>query len=119
METDSLVQAELRQVELFALGSSGEIRIATQVGCPRRDAPTDLWCHSRIALIASKVRTVPTAALTSCTRTMSAPRNTAALTAAIVPCNLSVTGAPSSTRPINDFLDVPIRMGNSLKAFAI
>src|SRR5579859_1357761 len=49
-------------------------------------------------------------ARTSCTRTTSTPRRIAAATVAAVPSTRSVTGR-SSSLPMNDLRDVPIRMG--------
>src|SRR3989440_2485326 len=63
--------------------------------------------HHRIR---SATRTARTISFTSWTRTMSAPRSTAATTVAVVPSSRSVTGK-SSTLPMNDLRDVPTRIG--------
>src|SRR5260370_31684071 len=60
--------------------------------------------------IRSATRTARVIVSTSCTRTMSAPRRTAATTVAAVPSSRSVTGR-SCSLPMKDFPDVPIRMG--------
>src|SRR5438128_2712498 len=58
----------------------------------------------------SATRTARTISFTSCTRTMSAPRSTAATTVAVVPSSRSVTGR-SSSLPMKDLREVPTRIG--------
>src|SRR5438105_883379 len=80
-----------------------------QIAGPRTEVGAEAEVDPRHRM-RSATRTARTICRTAWTRTMSAPRRTAPTTVAVVPARRSATGRSSSV-PMKDLRDVPIRIG--------